>query len=953
MTGQKGENAGRTRFSKNGGGIKHLDPVTPQTVVPKRRTARGPSHLQNEVTRNKVKDEEPEQRFLVDEFRNVRRESEQNEQNGSRSRHDAAGVRGRQPWRHEDDISEEEEEDERPVVDVNTETMEGFRVANRLFIFAPEEPSLLDSIRETRFLQLLAPVWRPIHWLWSTVVKLLNTFIVAPCTFLYDACIGAPYQWLRQAINFNRVITVLGIGVFVWIMVKGAGQHDNIDHPLPTPAKSAATARPAQPTAFPTPRWNWWPFTSGNPDYSENQSSDPAAVERIYGRIKSVEKTVKDLEAKVEGGFRAQNAVSQKDAAFLADLKKLVKENDGNLSELAEIVIGLRGVVERLSEGTVQKEGGDVDSSAVKELQRQIAELRNQVSGNAGKSDVLKGAITRLEEQVDALIHRATDVDQKVLAMDQRLIEVEKRTVPEVVSKRIVDAIREHVPKLVVASIGEDGSVQMQPAFWKYLEERVVGRKEFVEEVEGRLKGLSEGVMAEVRGVGFVTREEVEKRVEGIVGESGKLKKKVEGLVEKVEESVRGVEEAAEGKLKEALKKVVKKGELEGLVRQIGVVGSVGSKEGGEGVPKSAAQFLEDNKAALQDLFDERFDEGRKKGVILTKGDVLKWIEGKVGSVVEELEEKIRRVGSHFKKGGESKEEDVDDDGTEAASHHVHSWPAPTTGSYYNVTSSTQLTHSDITVLVQGMIDSALAKYRADRLAMPDYALESGGARVVPEFTSETFHLDYELSGLRWASRVFGVRKPSGRPPKTALRPDVQPGNCWAMKGNKGTLGIYLSRDIMPTDITLEHTPLSLVASDEKSHKDHDNPLSAPREVEVWAVLDPERFRHLDLDSPTVRNPPLDKVNEKPKPGEKNTPAAALLVDVVFDPAKEGEMGTWPVRESGRRVVEVGGKEGKVGVVVVRVKSNWGNERYSCLYRVRVHGEDGGKRVGEVGGGSV
>ncbi|KAJ3036475.1 Vacuolar ATP synthase subunit B, partial [Rhizophlyctis rosea] len=153
-------------------------------------------------------------------------------------------------------------------------------------------------------------------------------------------------------------------------------------------------------------------------------------------------------------------------------------------------------------------------------------------------------------------------------------------------------------------------------------------------------------------------------------------------------------------KVKQALKEVVKTGKLEGLVRQIGGV---------ERVRKSAAQFLEGNRAALQDLFDERFDEGRKKGVILTKGDVLKWIERKVGTVVEELE-----------------------------------------------------------VLVQGMIDSALAKYRADRLAMSDCALESGGANVVPEFTSETFHLEYETNRLRWASRVFGLRKP--------------PGNCRAMK---------------------------------------------------------------------------------------------------------------------------------------------------------------------------
>ncbi|KAJ3026435.1 hypothetical protein HK097_006447, partial [Rhizophlyctis rosea] len=99
----------------------------------------------------------------------------------------------------------------------------------------------------------------------------------------------------------------------------------------------------------------------------------------------------------------------------------------------------------------------------------------------------------------------------------------------------------------------------------------------------------------------------------------------------------------------------------------------------------------------------------------------------------------------------------------------------------------------------------------------------------------------------------------------------------------------------MPTDITFEHTPRSLVST----------PLdlsSAPKELEFWAVLDPDRFNGLNLDSETVRNPPL-KALASSKPGEPTTPAAALLAVLEFDP-KVRDSVTVPVLESGRRVIE-------------------------------------------------
>ena len=42
---------------------------------------------------------------------------------------------------------------------------------------------------------------------------------------------------------------------------------------------------------------------------------------------------------------------------------------------------------------------------------------------------------------------------------------------------------------------------------------------------------------------------------------------------------------------------------------------------------------------------------------------------------------------------------------------------------------------------------------------------------------------------------------------RTALQPDVNPGNCFAFGGEYGTIGIKLSRQVVVRNVTLEHIP--------------------------------------------------------------------------------------------------------------------------------------------------
>ena len=57
------------------------------------------------------------------------------------------------------------------------------------------------------------------------------------------------------------------------------------------------------------------------------------------------------------------------------------------------------------------------------------------------------------------------------------------------------------------------------------------------------------------------------------------------------------------------------------------------------------------------------------------------------------------------------------------------------------------------------------------------------------------------------------------------------------------------------------------------------------------------------------------------------------LASFTYDIHAPKHVQTFPIRE------EVAGLGVDFGVVVLRVKSNWGRDEFTCLYRFRVHGQ--------------
>ena len=129
-----------------------------------------------------------------------------------------------------------------------------------------------------------------------------------------------------------------------------------------------------------------------------------------------------------------------------------------------------------------------------------------------------------------------------------------------------------------------------------------------------------------------------------------------------------------------------------------------------------------------------------------------------------------------------------------------------------------------------------------DSQILPDLALESSGARVVLSETSPTYRKDGQeekplaadgsgslLGRLvrlsKTASKVGMINIAAvGRPPSTALHPDMSLGNCWAFAGSTGKLTIELVEARLIGSFEIEHVPANLVL----------DRTSAPRHLQVW-----------------------------------------------------------------------------------------------------------------------
>ncbi|XP_006876569.1 PREDICTED: SUN domain-containing protein 3 [Chrysochloris asiatica] len=186
---------------------------------------------------------------------------------------------------------------------------------------------------------------------------------------------------------------------------------------------------------------------------------------------------------------------------------------------------------------------------------------------------------------------------------------------------------------------------------------------------------------------------------------------------------------------------------------------------------------------------------------------------------------------------------------------------------------------------MSNLVNYVLKQLREDQVQMADYALKSAGASIIEAETSESYRND--KAKLYWHGVGFLNYE---MPPDIILQPDVHPGKCWSIPGSQGHTLIKLARKIVPTAVTMEHISEKVSPSGDIS--------SAPKEFSVYGI-------------------------SKECNGEE-----IFLGQFIYN--KKGTIiQTFKLQH-----------EASESILCVKLKilSNWGHPKYTCLYRFRVHG---------------
>ena len=183
------------------------------------------------------------------------------------------------------------------------------------------------------------------------------------------------------------------------------------------------------------------------------------------------------------------------------------------------------------------------------------------------------------------------------------------------------------------------------------------------------------------------------------------------------------------------------------------------------------------------------------------------------------------------------------------------------------------------------------------------------GATIEPYLTSPT----YTTHTFDWFRSLF-YTGPTHHVPVKALKPWEEATDCWCAAESdivgKAQLGVLMPIPIVPTSITFEHIPargtLDIGA--------------APKDFEVWV---------------TSTEMPMSEMYQMRRDGslscgEEPAKGFVCIGQGRYDIHGPNHIQNFPLASAGLGV--------PVNKAIVKVKNNWG-KTYTCLYRIRMHGE--------------
>jgi hypothetical protein len=257
------------------------------------------------------------------------------------------------------------------------------------------------------------------------------------------------------------------------------------------------------------------------------------------------------------------------------------------------------------------------------------------------------------------------------------------------------------------------------------------------------------------------------------------------------------------------------------------------------------------------------------------------------------------------------------------------------------------------------LIEEALDKYSADRIAKPDYALRTSGARIIRfgGLTSPPFGVSGRMINgssaeetpppslikriRSYALALIGAIRlpPSKQPVPLSQPPDVviasteqqQPGKCWSFAGQRGLLTVMLASAVRPTEVTIEHVPKSVWP----------DVTLAPRRMQLWGVRFTAQMRQRLTDRRLfvsddqqllqfIYNAFASTISDdNPNNADNNNANVTAQLLGSFEYRVDGRsLQTFTLQSSFE----------EIDIVQLRVLDNYGHPERTCIYRMRVHG---------------
>ena len=214
-----------------------------------------------------------------------------------------------------------------------------------------------------------------------------------------------------------------------------------------------------------------------------------------------------------------------------------------------------------------------------------------------------------------------------------------------------------------------------------------------------------------------------------------------------------------------------------------------------------------------------------------------------------------------------------------------------------NVTESSSRSGLDVKKIVR----EALTKYDADKTGLFDFALETAGGSILSTKCTEPYQVTTGVMSV-WGIPFWWETNS----PRTILQPGTSPGQCWAFRGSQGSVLVQLSSAIHITAVSIEHIS-SLLSPD-------GNIYSAPSHMSLSGVTeDREDF-----------SPLLNFTYSATGDTVQVCPALINEIFFIFFLFQTFWL-TGPSVERWR-------------LVELSVHNNHGHPDYTCLYRLRVHG---------------